>query len=108
VKRKLGGVEKFKLMDVTDLLSRGEVSFTSLVDHVAREMVDADLPSFGKTWPWPTGDEPFQIQARMEARELAKVAIKAFLSWEGHTFEEKEIRHDDPNAPKYTVVTPSH
>lgn len=92
---------KRKLVDVTDLLSKGEVSFMSLVDHVAKEMINADLDGFGHAWPWPEGNEEWAVKTRMAAREAAKVAIKAFLSWPNQIVEEKDVP-EDPADPKYT------
>lgn len=55
-----------------------------LVEHVAKALLNADLDQFGTCWPWPTGDTESELQAREDAREVALVAIKAFLSWSGH------------------------
>jgi hypothetical protein len=62
-------------------MSDGAKLDPALVEYVAKAMVNADLPQFGTTWPWPEDDVSWAEHAREEARELATVAIRAVLGW---------------------------
>lgn len=73
--------------------------YASLIDDVAQAIVNADIDSIGGAWPWPSGDAEWEIRVREEAREAARVAIKAFLGWKGH--HPKKVFHTNPLEPKF-------
>lgn len=51
------------------------------IEKVAMAMVNADLPQFGGCWPWPCGDNDWEVRAREDALELAEVALRAAYRW---------------------------
>lgn len=50
---------------------------SSLIEDVARALLDEDLPNVGACWPWPDGDADWEVEARVEMRAAAEVAVKA-------------------------------
>lgn len=72
-----------RTIDVTEI-ERFLDCDSSLIEKVAQAIVNEDLPGIGGAWPWPTGDAPWEIEVRKNARLAARAACKAFLAWKGH------------------------
>lgn len=85
-------------IDATDLESLADCD-SDLVEEVAKAIVNADIDEFGGIWPWPSGDADFEIRHRRNARLAARVAIKAFLAWQGHERIDVTATHPFLAAP---------
>ncbi len=77
----------FQLMNKYDFTSWKQIGdahveqepSSDVVEAVAKAVVNADIESFGGAWPWPEGDAPWAAKVKQDARDVARVAIKAYL-----------------------------
>ena len=51
-----------------------------VIEEVAKFMINRDADFYGDVWPWPEGNEPWEIEAREKAKSIAKLAIEACLT----------------------------